>query len=268
MGTPIYYPSRPYVSVTATDRVLSSPELLCEIFSWINKDDTFCCTVGNEAEDVFYESIDWSKVGSLSEIDWSNFPEAHNYGKRGVLLRCSLVNSLWWSEAIRFIWERLSGGPWNTDLPGCFAGFLDPYRKQFHANLVKQADLVTIDEDNADAHDRLIEGVIFSKLERLCLYCPENVDYVPQLQCPSLKILEIDPYFESEFGRNKYGLSQEQWDKVLDRISVLFPTLQTVNFLDYARVWPGALTRFEKRLPALEAFDKKSVVESTNTEIW
>ncbi|KAE8372200.1 hypothetical protein BDV26DRAFT_105438 [Aspergillus bertholletiae] len=209
MGNPTYYPYRPHLSVTATDRVLSSPELLCEIFSWINKDDTFCCTVANEAEDVFYEST-----------DWSNFPEAHYYGKRGVLLRCSLVNSLWWSEAIRFIWERLSGGHWDTDLPGCFAGFLDPYRKQFYANLIKQADLVTIDEDNADAHDRLIQGVIFSNLERLCLYCPENLDYVPRLQCPSLKILEIDPYFESEFGRNEYGLSQEQWDKVLDRISV------------------------------------------------
>ena len=205
--------------MTAAYRVLSMPELLREIFSWINKDDGFSCEIGADAVDAFLESIDWNEVSSLSNIDWSNCPETHYYHKRGVLLRCGLVNTLWWSEAIRFIWRNLGGrGPGN--FLDCFAGFHDPCRKQFHANLVKQADLVLINEDDADIYDSLIQGVIFPNLQRLCLYCPNSLDYIPQLQCPSLKILEIDPQFESEFGFPEYGLSQEQWDKVLCQISV------------------------------------------------
>lgn len=207
--------------MTATCRVLSTPELLREIFCWIDKDDDFCCEVGNDAEDAFLESIEWDKVCSLGDIDWSNCPRTHLYHKKGVLLRCGLVNTLWWCEAIRFIWRRLSGpGHGNTDLLGCFSRFHDPCRKQFHANLITQADLFSINEDNADTYDSLLQGVIFPTLQHLRLYCPERCDYIPHLQCPSLKILEINPHFECEFGIPEYALSQEQWNKVLRRISV------------------------------------------------
>lgn len=208
--------------MTATYHVLSTPQLLREIFSWIDKDDGFSCEVGNDAEDAFLDSIVWDGLSSLSEIDWSNCPRTYYYYKKGVLLRCSLVNTLWWCEAIRFIWRRL-GGPGHgnaDDLLGCFAGFRDPCRKQFHANLVTRADLFIINEDNADIYDSLIQGVNFPNLQRLRLYCPKGRDYIPQLQCPSLKILKINPQYESEFGVPEYGLSQEQWDKVLCRISV------------------------------------------------
>lgn len=207
--------------MTATSRVLSMPELLREIFSWVDKDDGFNCEVGKEAVDAFLESINWEEVRSLGEIHWGNCPDTHYYHKKGVLLRCGLVNTLWWCEAIRFIWRRLDGpGSWDTDLLGCFAGFHDPCRKQFHANLVRQADLFLINEDEAEIFDALIQGVIFPNLQHLRLYCPKSCDYMPQLKCPSLRILEIDPEFESEFGIPEYGLSQEQWDKVLRRISV------------------------------------------------
>ena len=120
----------------------------------------------------------------------------------------------------------LSGGAWvvlatgKQILLGCFAGFHDPCRKQYHANLVTQADLFLINEANAHIFDSLIQGVIFPNLQHLRLYCPKRRDYIPQLQCPSLKILEINPQFECEFGIPEYALSQEQWDKVLCRISV------------------------------------------------
>lgn len=207
--------------MTATYHVLFTPEILGEIFSWIDKDNNFSYEVGTGAEDTFLESIDWDKVGSLSEIDWSNCPKTYYYYKKGVLLRCGLVNKFWWCEAIRYIWRRLGGpGHGGADLLGCFAGFDDPCRKQFHANLVTQADLFIINEDNAGIYDSLIHGVTFPNLQHLRLYCPQRCDYIPQLQCPSLKILEIDSEFECEFGLSKYALSQEKWDKVLCRISV------------------------------------------------
>lgn len=207
--------------MTATYHALSTPELLHQIFSWIDKDDSFSCEVGKGAEDAFLESIDWDTISSLSDVDWNNCPKTYYYYKKGVLLRCGLVNTLWWCEAIRFIWRRLGGpGHGKTDLLGCFAGFYDPCRKQFHANLVTQADLFFINEDDADVYDSLIQGVIFPNLQHLRLYCPKKCGYLPQLQCPSLKILEIDPQFECEFGISEYALSQEQWDKVLYRISV------------------------------------------------
>lgn len=220
--------------MTATYHVHSTPELLHEIFSWIDQDDSFSCEVGNDAEETFLENIDWDKISSLSEVDWSNCPKTYYYHKKGVLLRCGLVNKLWWGEAIRFIWSRLGDGSTaSDDLLGCFAGFDDPCRKQFHANLVTQADLFLINEDtstgtsNRDAgiYDSLLQGVIFPKLQHLRLYCPKGCDYIPQIQCPSLRTLEIDPQFECEFGVPEYGLSQDQWDKVLCRISVSYLTL-------------------------------------------
>lgn len=275
--------------MTATYHVLSQPELLREIFSWIDRDDSFSCEVGNDAKDAFLESIDWDKLSSLSEIDWTDCPKTSYYHKKAVLLRCSLVNALWWYEAIRFIWRHLGGPEYpNADLLACFRGFNDHRRKQLHANLVTQADLFLINRDNAGDYNALAQGVIFPNLHRLRLYCPKGRDHIPQLNSPSLKILEIDPQFQCEFGIPEYALSQEQWDEVLPRISVscgchslviivpnqkvtttmqaLFPVLDTVKFLDQVRVRQGALAQFEKSLPFLEILDREFVVENTEIE--
>lgn len=219
------YPlARVILPMTATHHVLSTPELVHEIFSWIDEDDYFSCEVGNDEQEAFLESIDWDKIGSLSEFDWGSCPKTYYYCKKGVLFRCALVNKLWWCEAVRFIWKRLGGDGQTEDLLGCFRSARfdnEPCRKQLHGNLVSQAHLWMINDDrDAEFYESLLQGVIFPNLQHLRLYCPKTCDYIPQLQCPSLRILEIDPQFECEFGVAEYALSQDQWDKVFCRISV------------------------------------------------
>lgn len=41
-----------------------------------------------------------------------------------------------------------------------------------------------------------------------------------------------------------------------------FPHLESVTFIDRARVWPGALKKLADRLPRLKHFDTESVKET------
>jgi hypothetical protein len=43
-----------------------------------------------------------------------------------------------------------------------------------------------------------------------------------------------------------------------------FPNIETIEFQDQAKVWPGEIQKLKDRLPRLKHLDATDVVESTN----
>ncbi|KAG6829839.1 hypothetical protein H0H87_009961 [Tephrocybe sp. NHM501043] len=122
---------------------------------------------------------------------------------------------------------------------------------------------MAVSDYQPEESDAPLRGVDFPRLEYVFLCCPIGGSHVPRLEAGAgakVKVLDIDPNFE--YYPETYGLDQEAWTEILEAVTVIFPNLEAVTFEDKAKVYPGELERFAKRLPRLEAFDYSSVVES------
>ena len=202
------------LETTAVQRALSLPEILSAIFMWIDENQWPC-----------WQFYDHDK----------NYP----YGREGVLIRCALVNKLWYNESMRCLWSDPSSRILQysqSSLPTAF-GNLDPGRRQFYANFVKTANLITVDEADLEETNDLLRGVAFPKLKLLRLIEQDcaGPNYVPRIGIHRVRELDIDVPYDCHTG---YGVSQDDMDTLLEQIPVrsvliLLPALTTTNHVHY-----------------------------------
>ncbi|KAF2096260.1 hypothetical protein NA57DRAFT_79027 [Rhizodiscina lignyota] len=226
----------------AVQRALLMPEVLSAIFKWIHEDNASFWYAKDGHRDTHYR-----------------------YGREGVLVRCGLVNRLWFKEAMRCLWMEPNVGFFRQcNLPALFAK-INPSRRQFYADFIKKAVLVTI-SDSRDPDSPLC-AVIFPKLEALKLVLDGYCDgfYVPKVNCPKLTNLEIDPPYESE-PEESFGITRDEMDIILDQIPNVFPSLEYISFLNCVKINSGALKHLAERLPHFKDLDESEVRTSTEDD--
>jgi hypothetical protein len=182
--------------MTVVPRALSIPEILSTIFMWIHQDQDGYWYVYDEEGDQDY-----------------------GYGREGVLARCGVVNKLWHNEAMRYLWMAPTLGFMQNSLPALFAN-IDPARRQFYANYIKTATLVTVSEDRAGECDDALRGVAFPKLQSLHMMLDGYGDglYVPRIQIHRLAVLEINPQYD--VNPETFGMTSDEMDTILEQIPV------------------------------------------------
>ena len=172
------------------------------------------------------------------------------FQRAGVLLRCALVNHLWFSEAMRILWRnRQEYNPWsapsaNQDINKFFKG-LEPERRQMYARWIVEGSVSNEPEPHS-----LFNNVEFLKLR--VLYIPLNVNYIwdiPKISAPRLKDLMLNLYSYSDLKR--YPVGQEDMAKILDFVARSFPNLWYLQILGNCLTHVGEVDRFKKRMPEL-----------------
>ncbi|KAL5364236.1 hypothetical protein BJX96DRAFT_156989 [Aspergillus floccosus] len=239
-----------------THRALTNPLILERIFTWISRD----------------ERRSWPDPERLRNLreedpDYSDNDNQHYFNANGVLVRCTQVSRQWHYEAARLFWRdwdynfyRL----WECSFVTVFER-IKPARRQFYAELIHHVGVHAIErEDSIQSVTEIFDGLCFSNLESLTLLIPgSSLDRVeiPIFHAPKLRTLLFDPHYECQ--PEMYGVCQEEWKVLFDLVTVRFPNVENISFLDNAKVWPGEIQKLQDRLPRLKQFDVAGVVEST-----
>lgn len=191
-------------ALTAAEHALRLPEILFSIFSWIHED-----RYGYWGYIEYYDD------------DGGYETEEPGYGHEGVLMRCGLVNKLWYAEAMPILWATPGtlGMLTSNSLPRFFSPIKSLARRQFYANFVQTATLVTVTEDAAAECDSALFGVTFPKSTSLKLILNHSC-YVPRVEGHGFTELLIDPPFEC--NPDTYLMTRDQIGAVLDQIPVGF----------------------------------------------
>ncbi|PYI14160.1 hypothetical protein BO99DRAFT_345720 [Aspergillus violaceofuscus CBS 115571] len=276
----------PPAQTPATRRALRLPEILTEIIVWIHADtlNTWPATRAplppestptptlstDDGDDPSNDpSIDVDDEGSVSDTTWAEDADEHestyHYTRAGALYRCALVNRPWSAATLPVLWrDDLGCSHSSNELLDRLARSADPARRQMYAAMVTRARLVTVGEPVAQGYGAALREVEFPRLESVTLVCPGAgggaLSYVPPVRGDRVRVLEIDPRFES--WPDTYCVRHAEWEALLEEIPTIFPNVETVAFLDRARVFPGALGRFAERLPALKRLDRRLVIEN------
>ncbi|OJK01959.1 hypothetical protein ASPACDRAFT_1853986 [Aspergillus aculeatus ATCC 16872] len=272
----------------ASHRALFLPEILTEIIAWIHADtlNTWPATrsplppeitpTPSPSTDAFTNPITKDRQlnfedgpASDSKTTWdedADEPETTcHYTRTGALYRCALVNRPWSAVTLPVLWsEDLECSYSSNDLPDRLARIADPARRQVYAAMVTRARLVTVSEPVAQGYGAALREVEFPRLESVTLVCPGagggELSYVPPVRGGRVRVLEIDPRFES--WPDTYCVRHAEWEALFGEIPTIFPNVETVVFKDRARVFPGALERFAERLSALKRLDRRLVIEN------
>lgn len=152
--------------MTAAQRVLSTPELVAEIFTYLEKDT---CAV---------------QAGFGNYIRW----EYHS-----TLLRCARVSPLWCAEAMRHFWRHPKATWYRNTLTHRFE-LLDPTRRQYYANFVIEGSLDIVYRKNLRQVNDVFRFVTFPKLRRLHISvdnCQPKI-HLPKIDAPALTVLQIE----------------------------------------------------------------------------
>lgn len=152
---------------TAAQRVLTSPELIGEILSCV-KDD-------------YHES--WS----------SNAQEAYPIAptRRSTLARCAQINSIWFPEAMRQLWNESSSPP-SYSLPQTLTG-LTRSMKQYYVRFITNASLIEVQKSTIRINTEAVQGVSFQELRTLHLILDRTRPkvWLPKTQTPRLETVHI-----------------------------------------------------------------------------
>ncbi|CEO58614.1 hypothetical protein PMG11_03325 [Penicillium brasilianum] len=248
---------------SAARQVLSSPLLLECIFTWISKDIYGWWPVPETQKNPPRGNPD---LPHDDDDDDDDDDEPGEYiGSGGVLMRCATVNKTWFHETTRILWrnweERTLYGSVMTET------FLkiEPDRRQFYANMIHRAEVILIGDQRLCRLARTVfEDITFPNLKTVQLAVPrhgrDRVE-IPLFHAPRLKALVIDPEFEPK--PVSYSVGQAQWMMVFGIITDRFPSIENMEFLDQAKVWPGEIQKLKDRLHCLKILNVTGVVEST-----
>lgn len=195
---------------TAVQRALQMPEILSRIFERIYEDYKS------------YYSV-YDEEGEEEEVIYS-------YGREGVLVRCGLVNNLWYHEAMRLLWRAPTVGFYLQNSFVKYFAKIDPARRQFYANYVEEAKLVTVNEERAAECDDVLKDVAFPRLKGVGMVLDDWNDgfYVPRIGKHWVTHLEIDPRFE--YNPTTYGMTIDEMGMILEQIPVRLSNLQATEF--------------------------------------
>lgn len=190
---------------TATEHALLLPEILSRIFKWIVRDEDGSWGLVDEENDTFaiYDSL-------------------------GVVLRCALVNKLWFREAMPILWRRPGSLIYRLSvrgsLPYCMKMIETLERRQLYASFVREALLVSVAEgaELAEELDAALQGVEFPKLNRIDLVIDDRGGgfYLPRIDGRHVEGVMIDPRFE--IHPDIYGPSRADTDTVIDQLPVRY----------------------------------------------
>ncbi|PYH81185.1 hypothetical protein BO82DRAFT_354909 [Aspergillus uvarum CBS 121591] len=275
----------PPAQTPATQRALFLPEILTEIIAWIHADtlNTWPTTraplppestptlSADDCDDPPKEtSIDVDDdQASIADTTWDEDADEHestyHYTRAGALYRCALVSRHWSATTLPVLWrDDLECSHSSNDLLDRLARIADPARRQMYAAMVTRARLVTAAEPVTQYYGAALREVEFPRLESVTLVCPGagggELSCVPPVRGGQVRVLEIDPRFES--WPDTYCVRHAEWKALFEEIPTRFPNVETVAFLDRARVFPGALERFAERLSALKRLDRRLVIEN------
>jgi hypothetical protein len=140
--------------------------------------------------------------------------------RENFLFRCGLINKLWYTEAMPLLWSAtIVGDLLSNSLPKYFTN-IDSERRQFYANLVEKAVIVTVNEEKAAEDDAVLKGLKFPKLDYMWMMLDDHQDgfYVPRVEGHCIKTLEIDPRFE--LYPDTYGMTRDEIGMILEQIPV------------------------------------------------
>jgi len=204
--------------LSVIQQALEMPEVLSTILTWIHLDDN---------SSYSYE-IEYDPDAPEDPVKHQWLYGYGTYGRQGVLIRCGLVNKLWYIEVMPLLWSTPPlGSLWSATLFKVFAN-IDPPRRQFYANFVKKAELETLDSNDVAKWEIVFDGLKFPRLESLELRL--NGPYVPKIEGHCMKSLEVDPPFEMfPDGTRCYERTQDEMWAVLDQIAVCSLVLALVN---------------------------------------
>ncbi|KAJ7935288.1 hypothetical protein B0H13DRAFT_1590807 [Mycena leptocephala] len=179
-------------------------------------------------------------------------PDHWNYSD---LALCGRVNKLWYRESMPHLWRVTPS--YNCSLPSLFRP-IEPERRQFYASLIERASLVLAGISTAAEDDEALRDITFSKLTELQITVPnsgyQDPLYVPRIGSHRVIELRVDPRYELCYPEF-FGVSEKDWEDILEQISIVFPDLERFDFEDCALVEQRVLERFAERLPRLEELD-------------
>lgn len=194
----------------AAHKVLSSPLLLEQIFTWIYEDVYGSWPVPERPqtprdEDEEYDSIDYIERG-------------------GVLARCALVSKQWFYEATRILWRDWEDKIfWRPEFVETFTK-MEPTRRQLYADMIHHAQLAVV--ENPDLFytvQTTFADITFSNLKSLYLYVPGDGSCRAEISifhAPQLKELSFDPQYD--WLPVSYSVGQEEWKVIFDLITVRY----------------------------------------------
>jgi hypothetical protein len=170
--------------MTVAQRALQMPEIISMTFTWIFRD----------------------KNSVSHEDDWDDDYGTSRYHKKrreGNLLRCGLVNKLWFVEAMPFLWSNptlLIDGTSRHTLPKRLAK-IDSTRKQIYANFVQEAVLATFQGPRVNECEALFRGLKFPRLQCLEMSMGdlENGFNVPGIRNHAIVSLKLFPVLEISY---------------------------------------------------------------------
>ncbi|KAJ7640851.1 hypothetical protein DFH06DRAFT_1334567 [Mycena polygramma] len=173
------------------------------------------------------------------------------HAKLAALSRCGRVNKFWYHEAMRHLWRDVSIHWSYPTLPTLFAP-IEPARRQFYAGLIECCilDVVFNTKDVAVAIDAALRGANFSRLSEVRMRVTgRSSGHVPRMEKNCVRHLKVNPRYEAY--PEGFGVSEKEWDDILEQIPTVFPDLRIFEFEDCALVKQSTLERFARRLPHL-----------------
>ena len=151
--------------MSASQRVLSLAELVSLIFEFV--------AVGYLPGDdeIFYMPENPRRIASSTS--------------RVTLWNCAQVNTLWFREAMRYLWSELSGVKFNA------LESILPARRQIYASFVTRLCLVCA--PYSSQRNGLLKGLNFPRVRSVAIQFWEKLKllYLPKIHAPALRVLDL-----------------------------------------------------------------------------
>ncbi|KAJ5371883.1 hypothetical protein N7517_003889 [Penicillium concentricum] len=240
---------------SAIYRALNNPLILELILKWIFRDMKGSWPDPKRLRNLREENP------AYSDDDWE-----HYIGAKGMLVRCAQVSRQWHYEAARILWHNWSQMEyWKCPFLTLFER-IEPARRQFYAELIHHVDVYVVERQELfQSVIGIFDCLCFSNLESLTLFVAggphprDDMVEIPIFHAPRLRTLSFDPYYEWQL--DTHGVDEDEWKALFSLVTVRFPDVENISFLDNAMVCSDEIQKLRDRLPRLKQFDVANVVD-------